>query len=50
MCMAQRDECRTLPIVWGIKTTKIITIGLISITIVALLIINHVYIDFEGLT
>ena len=41
-------ECRTLPIVWGIKTTKIITIGLISITIVALLIINHVYIDFEG--
>lgn len=41
-------ECRTLPIVWGIKTTKIITIGLISIAIVALLIINHVYIDFEG--
>lgn len=41
-------ECRTLPIVWGIKTTKIISIGLISITIAILLIINFVCIDFEG--
>jgi len=41
-------ECRTLPIVWGIKTTKIISVSLIGITIVILLIINFVYIDFEG--
>jgi 4-hydroxybenzoate polyprenyltransferase len=41
-------ECRTLPIVWGIKAAKIIVVSLIGITTFILLFINFAYIDFEG--
>ncbi len=43
-------ECRTMPIKWGIKKTKIFLYGMIVFTIAALLHINHHYIHFEGIT
>ncbi len=41
-------ECRTMPIIWGIKSTKIFLYILILITIAALFIVNNIYIPFEG--
>ena len=40
-------ECRTMPIKWGIKNTKIFLYVLISLTIVALFFIGNFYIPFE---
>lgn len=41
-------ECRTMPIVWGHKPTKLFIYGLILITIALLLAINQYYIPFPG--
>lgn len=41
-------ECRTMPIVWGHKPTKLFIYGLIVITIFLLLIVNKIYIPFPG--
>ncbi|MDD2996383.1 MAG: geranylgeranylglycerol-phosphate geranylgeranyltransferase [Paludibacter sp.] len=41
-------ECRTIPIVWGIKKAKIVIYSLIIITLAALFALNHFYIYFEG--
>ena len=41
-------ECRTIPIVWGIKKTKILIYILVISILVALLTANHYFIHFEG--
>lgn len=41
-------ECRTLPIKWGLKKTKLIVYILILITIIGLFLTNRFYIHFEG--
>lgn len=41
-------ECRTMPIKWGIKNTKIVLYALIIFVIATILHINHHYIHFEG--
>ncbi len=40
-------ECHTMPIVWGESKTKLFLYGLITITIVALFLINNFYIPFD---
>lgn len=41
-------ECRTMPIKWGLKKTKIFVYFLIVVTISALLFADYFLIDFEG--
>lgn len=41
-------ECRTMPIKWGVKKTKVFIYVLICVTIVALFVVNRLYIPFEG--
>jgi len=41
-------ECRTLPIKWGIKKTKIFLYGLIAITLFALFLADHFFIQFNS--
>lgn len=41
-------ECRTMPIKWGLKNTKLFIYVLILITIIALLFSNGFFIHFEG--
>lgn len=41
-------ECRTIPIKWGIKKTKIFLYCLIVLTIISFFIVNNLYIPFEG--
>ncbi|MBP1677579.1 MAG: UbiA prenyltransferase [Bacteroidetes bacterium] len=41
-------ECRTMPIVWGVKRSKIFVYSLIALTISLLVIIERFYISFEG--
>lgn len=41
-------ECRTMPIKWGIKKTKLFVYGLIIFTIASLLWVNFKYIHFDG--
>ncbi len=41
-------ECRTMPIKWGFKKTKIFVYFLIVVTISALLFADYYLIDFEG--
>jgi 4-hydroxybenzoate polyprenyltransferase len=42
-------ECRTMPIKWGIKNTKIFLYVLISLTIIALFLVGNFYIPFDGM-
>ena len=41
-------ECRTMPIKWGVKRTKVFIYILSIITIVLLYVANKLYINFEG--
>lgn len=41
-------ECRTMPIVWGIRKTKLFLYGLIAFMIIALYLANSFLIPFEG--
>ena len=41
-------ECRTLPIKWGIKKTKIFLFCLIAVTVILLFIANFCFINFNG--
>lgn len=41
-------ECRTMPIKWGIKNTKIFVYALITLSIASLLLLNFRYIHFQG--
>jgi 4-hydroxybenzoate polyprenyltransferase len=41
-------ECRTMPIVWGIRKTKFFVLALVFVTISLLLICNRLYINFES--
>jgi 4-hydroxybenzoate polyprenyltransferase len=41
-------ECRTLPIKWGIKNTKLFLYGLILITVSGLFLANEFFIPFNG--
>ncbi|MGC3979087.1 MAG: geranylgeranylglycerol-phosphate geranylgeranyltransferase [Paludibacteraceae bacterium] len=41
-------ECRTMPIKWGVKKTKIFLYGLITVTIASLFFFYFRYIHFEG--
>lgn len=41
-------ECRTMAIVWGVKKTKIFLYGLITITIIGILISSLFLVPFEG--
>jgi 4-hydroxybenzoate polyprenyltransferase len=41
-------ECRTLPIKWGTKKTKLFLYALILITVSALFLLNGFFIHFEG--
>ena len=42
-------ECRTMPIKWGIKNTKIFLYALISLTIIVLFLVGNLYIPFDGM-
>ena len=42
-------ECRTMPIKWGMKRTKIFLYALISLTIIVLFTVGNLYIPFEGM-
>jgi len=41
-------ECHTMPIKWGIKNSKLVLYGLILLTVTGLLLVNELYISFEG--
>lgn len=41
-------ECRTMPIKWGLKKTKMFLYGLIAVTIAALFAVNAMFIHFPG--
>ncbi|MDO9633767.1 MAG: geranylgeranylglycerol-phosphate geranylgeranyltransferase [Paludibacter sp.] len=41
-------ECRTMPIVWGTRKTKIVLWAMILLTITLLFMTNHFFIPFEG--
>lgn len=41
-------ECRTMPIKWGLKNTKLVVYALILFTVIGLFIIEGLYIHFEG--
>ncbi|NDV46965.1 prenyltransferase [Paludibacter sp. 221] len=41
-------ECRTMPIKWGMGKTKIFVCVLILLTVIALFVVNKLYIPFEG--
>lgn len=41
-------ECRTMPIVWGTRKTKIVLWAMILLTITLLFLTNHFFIDFVG--
>lgn len=47
--MGDREmECRTMPIIWGTKGTKLFLYALIFITISGLFLFNYLFIHFEG--
>jgi 4-hydroxybenzoate polyprenyltransferase len=41
-------ECRTLPIKWGLKKTKLFLYGLTALTVILLLLANFYFIHFDG--